>query len=275
MSYLTSILARKRDEIAALPPFPSAHIASSPRRSFVASVKAQRGVIAEIKRASPSKGLLRADLDVVATARAYEAGGARAISVLTDGPGFHGSFADLERVRAAVAVPVLDKDFLLDPRQIARAAAAGADVVLLIVAALPSSALGEMLACARSFGLEALVEVHDEAELDRAIEVGAQAIGVNNRSLVSFTVDLATSERLIPMIPREVARVAESGVSDAIAARRMFACGADAVLVGEALVTTPRPAEAIREMNEASKRATMNNELDETRAVGTQPEGAR
>jgi indole-3-glycerol phosphate synthase len=251
MTYLDKILARKRLEIAALPPFPSLSRPPSAtrRRSLSAALRTKRGVIAEIKRASPSKGLLRADLDVVQTACQYAASGALAISVLTDGPGFHGSFDDLEQVRRAVDLPLLDKDFVLDERQVARAHACGADAVLLIVAALPGRALAELLACVASFSLEALVEVHDEAELARALAAGASLIGVNNRNLASFEVDLATSERLLPTIPEGIGRVAESGVGDAPAAARMFAAGADAVLVGEALVRAAEPTALLGQMN--------------------------
>ena len=201
-------------------------------------------VIAEIKRASPSKGPIAPDADAPGIAADYLAGGASAISVLTDAPFFGGSLVDLSAVsRAAHAaarpVPVLRKDFLVNPYQVAEARAAGADAVLLIAALLRGPALREMLAAVRDYGLQALVEVHDEAEMEEALEAGAEVIGINNRDLRTFTVDLATTERLAPLVPRDRMVVAESGIHGPEDVRRLAAAGAHAFLVGESLMTAP------------------------------------
>ena len=199
-------------------------------------------VIAEIKRASPSKGPIAPDADERLVATDYLAAGAAAISVLTDAPFFGGSLDDLAAVSALAHAadsprPVLRKDFLIDPYQLAEARAAGADAALLIVALLRGAALSEMLAAARERGLEALVEVHDEAELEEALAAGAEVIGINNRDLRSFTVDLATAERLAPLVPVERTVVAESGIHGSQDVRRLAAAGAHAFLVGESLMT--------------------------------------
>jgi indole-3-glycerol phosphate synthase len=248
MTYLDSILARKRLEVATFADLEPSPVAASPRRSLTAALRARRGVIAEIKRASPSQGPLRPDLDVVQTARAYEAAGAVAISVLTDGPGFQGSFDDLAAARAAVMLPLLDKDFIVDPRQVQRAHRSGADAILLIVAALDDAALAELMAAATALSLEALVEIHDEAELERALSAGASLVGINNRNLRSFAVDPGTSERLLPRLPSGVVGVSESGIGDAQAAARLFAAGARALLIGEALVRADDPTTLLREI---------------------------
>jgi len=196
-------------------------------------------VIAEIKRRSPSKGDIAPDLDAVERARAYEAAGAEAISVLTEPDRFGGSMADLRAVAAAVDLPVLRKDFIIDPYQIWEAADAGAAAVLLIAAALPSGSLGRLLDECHDSGLDALVEVHDADDLERAYSVGATMMGVNNRDLRTLDVDLAVSEDLGALIGRCVLFVSESGISAPSDARRVRAAGAQAVLVGEALVGTP------------------------------------
>ncbi|NPA07074.1 MAG: indole-3-glycerol phosphate synthase TrpC [Chloroflexi bacterium] len=216
--------------------------AAAPPRAWRASL-AQPGVqlIAEVKAASPSEGVIQAVLDPVAQARAYARAGATAISVLTDAPFFHGSLTHLRAVRAEVPVPVLRKDFILDAYQIYEARAAGADAVLLIVALLDDAQLRDFLALSRALGMGTLVEVHTEAELERALAVGADVIGVNNRDLHTFTVDLAVSERLLPRIPREVVRVAESGVHTPEDVIRMACARADAVLVGTALMRADDP----------------------------------
>jgi len=201
-----------------------------------------------VKRASPSAGAIRAGLDAVAQARAYAAAGAAAISVLTDGPGFGGSLADLAAVREAVAVPLLRKDFVVDGYQLLEARAHGADAALLIVAALDADTLRRLLAGCRELGLAALVEVHDEAEVDAALAAGASIVGINNRNLKTFVVDLAVSERLLPRLPASVRGVAESGVRTAEDARRLRRAGAANLLVGEALVRAADPGALLREM---------------------------
>lgn len=199
-------------------------------------------VIAEIKRRSPSAGDIDASLDPVSLALAYEAGGAAAISVLTEPHFFGGSLDDLVDVRAAVSIPVLRKDFTRDPAQVWEARAAGADAVLLIVAALDDRDLHACLAAAHDAGVDAVVEVHTLVEVARAVAVGAGIIGVNNRDLQSFTTDLTVAETVSMAIPDGVVRIAESGVSSAEGARRMATAGYDAILVGEALVRHGDPA---------------------------------
>jgi indole-3-glycerol phosphate synthase len=208
-------------------------------------------VIAEIKRASPSRGRFPVTVDAAAVAREYLDGGAAAISVLTDEPYFQGSLDDLEAVArvahvAAEPAPVLRKDFVLDAYQVVEARARGADAILLIVAALGDDMLAELLAVTRSWGMEALVEVHDEEELARAIAVGAAVIGINNRDLKTFQVDLAVTERLAPLAPEGVVVVAESGVFGSAEVQRLAAAGADAILVGEGLITASDRAAAVR-----------------------------
>ena len=193
-------------------------------------------LIAEIKRRSPSKGQIAPDLDAVRQARAYEQAGADAISVLTEPSRFGGSLEDLRAVAAAVDLPVLRKDFIVDPCQIWEAAEAGAAAVLLIVAALSDTALADLLEECRLCGLDALIEVHDEAEMERALATGATLIGVNNRDLRTLSVDLAVTERLARQAPPRVLLVSESGITDAADARRMALAGARALLVGETLV---------------------------------------
>lgn len=205
-------------------------------------------VIAEVKRASPSKGHLAAIDDPAELARAYQAGGAAAISVLTEARRFRGSLADLEHVRAAVRTPLLRKDFVVTDYQLWEGRAAGADLALLIVAALSSSELPRLLALGRSLGLACLVETHTPDEVRRAVDAGATLIGVNNRDLKTLAVDLAQFERLVPLIPSGAVTVAESGILSLADAARMAAAGADAVLVGEALVKDGDPAAAIQAM---------------------------
>jgi indole-3-glycerol phosphate synthase len=196
-------------------------------------------LIAEVKRASPSKGAIAPGLDAVAQALAYAAAGADAVSVLTEPRRFGGSLADLEAVAAAVSLPVLRKDFVVDPYQVWEAATAGAAAVLLIVAALDDRGLALLLGECRLCGLDALVEVHDEAELGRAVAAGAGLIGINNRDLRSLTVDLRVTERLAALAPRDVLLVSESGIATGAAALRAARAGARALLVGETLVRAP------------------------------------
>ena len=203
-------------------------------------------VIAEVKRRSPSKGAIALELDAASQARAYVQGGAAAISVLTEPAHFGGSTDDLLAVRAAVPVPTLKKDFHLRPIQLVEAKALGASAALLIARALSPDRLREMIETARRLGLEVLVEIRDEGELDRALECGATIIGVNNRDLESLVIDPGTAERLIPRIPRELVAIAESGVQSSADVERYAACGADAVLVGSSISSAVDPARATR-----------------------------
>ncbi len=202
-------------------------------------------VIAEIKRASPSRGSMAEILDPASLALSYQTGGASAISVLTEGRRFSGSLADLEAVRSAVHIPILRKDFIADPYQVFEARAAGADLVLLIVAALDQDQLRSLHSLVRSLGMTALVETHDADEIARALDVGAELIGVNARNLSTFEVDRELFGRLADQIPSGVIRVAESAVSSPADVARYRAAGADVVLVGEALVTHGDPVRAI------------------------------
>jgi indole-3-glycerol phosphate synthase len=205
-------------------------------------------VIAEVKRRSPSRGDLADIRDPAALASAYEQGGAAAVSVLTEERRFGGSLADLDAVRAAVGVPVLRKDFVVVPYQLLEARAHGADVVLLIVAALPGDLLRALHDAALELGLTALVEVHDEPEAERAVALGAGLVGVNARDLKTLDVDPATFGKLAPLLPDDVVLVAESGVGGVEDVRRFVGEGADAVLVGESLVRHGDPEGAVRAM---------------------------
>lgn len=214
-----------------------------PIRDFAAALSQNRSgslspvrLIAEVKRASPSKGVLDPDLDAASLAGQYEAHGAAAISVLTDERFFQGSLTDLGVVRDRVGVPVLRKDFVLDPFQVYEARAVGADAILLIVAILSDKELGSLHQMANELGMAVLVEVHDRAELVRALAVKPRIVGVNNRDLHTFSVDLETTARLRKMIPADVMLVSESGVHTRADVARLAAMGADAMLVGESLV---------------------------------------
>jgi indole-3-glycerol phosphate synthase len=201
------------------------------------------GLIAEVKRRSPSAGEIRGDLDPVGHAAAYARAGACAVSVLTDGPYFGGSLDDLAAVAGAVSVPVLRKDFILDPLQIAEARVAGASAVLLIVRALGAERLAPLLRAADDWGLDALVEVHDPRELELALEAGARVVGVNSRNLDDFTIDVEAAWSLVGRVPASVVAVAESGMRDETDVRRAAVAGADLVLVGTALSSAPDPSE--------------------------------
>ncbi len=210
-------------------------------------------LIGEVKRASPSKGVFDANLDAVAQACAYADAGIAAISVLTEPDHFKGALADLEAVRAAFGddldrPALLRKDFIFDPYQVVEARAAGADALLLIVMMLEPPALASLLAQTHALGMQALVEVHDEAEMRTALAAGATVLGVNNRDLRTFAEDLGTTERVAALVPEGVTLVAESAIRQAADARRMAACGAHALLVGEALVTTGDIAAKAREL---------------------------
>ncbi len=204
------------------------------------------GVIAEIKRRSPSKGDLHPGLDPAALAADYAAGGATCLSVLTDEAFFGGSADDLALARTAVTIPVLRKDFTVCAADVCDARIIGADALLLIVAALDDAELTDLFALAGEVGLDALVEVHDESEVARALEVGATLVGVNQRDLVTFEVDTARAVRVAAAIPEGVVRVAESGITGPADAAKLAESGYDAVLVGESLVTAGAPTEAVR-----------------------------
>lgn len=248
---LSEILAaaRNRASVAAArhEEFRSRAAQAPPPRDFVSALAGTRlGVVAEIKRRSPSRGILAPGLDPGRTVGAYAQGGAVAVSVLTEPDYFDGSLDDLVAVRRAVEIPVLRKDFLLDPSQVFQARAAGADAVLVIVAAVDNGQLVELVQAAEDAGIVALVEVHDAGELERALTVGARLVGVNNRNLETFVTDLAVAEALAPaLVGTGVVSIAESGVSDPDGATRMAAAGYDAILVGEAAVTADDPAALI------------------------------
>jgi indole-3-glycerol phosphate synthase len=250
---LDRILATKRVEIAALlkrekrddliarcadmPPTRGFRAALSPSVAATAGSGSRPRLIAEVKKASPSKGVIREDFDPVAIARSYEEGGASCLSVLTDEQYFQGHLSYLGLIREAVSIPLLRKDFLIDPAQIYEARLAGADAILLIVSAIPSPArLAEMRGVAERLGMDTLVEVHDEDELAIAVESGATLIGVNNRDLKTFQVDLAIFERLAPHFPPGTTAVAESGIFTPADVARVGRAGANAVLVGESLM---------------------------------------
>lgn len=223
------------------------------REALLGAPGAGRRIIAEVKRRSPSKGAIQAAADPVAVARAYEVGGAAAVSVLTDARYFGGSLDDLKAVRAAISLPVLRKDFIIDPYQLAESALAGADAVLLIARALPGDKLGRLLGDATALGLEALVEVHDEAELAAAVEAGATLIGINNRDLASFAVDLGVTRRLAPLAPAGAVVVSESGITGPEDLSALEAAGAHAFLVGESLMRASDPAAALRTLRGAAR----------------------
>lgn len=247
---LTRIVATKRVEVAALQPHRAAlergAVAAAPPRAFRKALDraGEVMVIAEVKRRSPGAGDIRPGLDPVELATSYASGGAAALSVLTDGPYFGGSLEDLRRVRGVVPMPVLRKDFIIDPLQVWEARGAGADAILLIVRILEDDALGDLLRLGNSLGMGVLVEVHDEVELRRALAVGAEIIGINNRDLATFRTDLAVTESLLAGIPQGVLVVSESGMRVRGDVERVGAAGAHAVLVGEGLLKAQAPGEA-------------------------------
>ena len=244
---LARIAAYKREDVAARKAVTSqarieaqAALAEAPR-GFKASLErhataSRPALIAEIKKASPSKGLIRPDFDPPSLARAYEAGGAACLSVLTDGPSFQGADDYLVAARAAVALPCLRKDFLVDPWQVAESRALGADCILIILAMIDDALAADLLSEARRFGMDALIETHDEAEMARAVSLGGDLIGVNNRSLRTFEVDMDTTARLAPMSPAGALLVAESGVFTPADVSHVTRDGARAILVGESLM---------------------------------------
>jgi indole-3-glycerol phosphate synthase len=233
-------LARLEEQLALAPPV----------RDFRAALAARPGpaCIAEFKRRSPSRGWINRNADPAVVASAYQAAGAAAISVLTDAPFFGGSLDDLRRARAAVDIPVLRKDFVVDPYQVAEARAAGADALLLIVSALRQDELVRLLAEVRRLGMQALVETHDRAEVERALAADARVIGVNHRDLRTFEMDMTLAATMRPLVPSDRLLVAESGIRTADDAKRMQAAGVDAILVGEALMREPDPGAGLRRL---------------------------
>lgn len=258
-TYLERIVAdvRARLDTGSEPALPEPSVTRA-RRSLVELIHARRAqdqlaIIGEVKRRSPSVGVIVDEIDPAAQAARYTGAGAAGISVLTEPDHFGGSLDDLVSVRASVDVAVLRKDFLIDPRQLHDARVAGADVVLLIAAILDDAQLAAMTELAHELQLEVLLEVHDEHELERALESSADVIGINNRDLRSFVVDLAVTERLVPLTagdPRPI--VAESGVRTPADAARMRICGVDALLVGEALMRAQQPGELLRQLATAT-----------------------
>lgn len=253
-TYLDAILAHHRERAAedkrSLDVLVDQARACVPPRGFITALRntPHLAVISEFKRKSPSKGVLNANMQPDAVARLYQAGGASCLSVLTDAPHFGGSVDDLQQARSACELPVLRKDFTVDPRDVCDARIMGADCVLLIAAALSKTQLSEFLYLARLVDIDALVEVHDETELAVALECGASLVGVNQRDLVTFSVDHERAVRMGSAIPAACVKVAESGVRGRADAESLRAAGYDAVLVGEHLVTSASIADAVTEL---------------------------
>jgi indole-3-glycerol phosphate synthase len=224
----------------------AAAAAPAPRGFAAALRRDDIAVIAEFKRRSPSAGWIREHADPAEIAATYQAAGAAALSVLTDGPFFGGGLADLERARGGVSLPALRKDFMVDPYQVAEARAAGADAILLIVAALGDAELRALAREAERWRLDVLVEAHDAAEVDRAVSVGATLVGINHRDLRTFKMDMTLAARLRDRIPSGCVVVAESGIHSADDVQRMRDAGVDAILVGENLMRSPEPGAALR-----------------------------
>ena len=254
MGILDEIVRRKRAEVGRLAPWKGAlrkqAESAGPGRELEAALRGPEGVavIAEVKRKSPSAGWIRRDLNAPGLASAYVHGGAAAVSVLTDEEGFGGSREDLEAVRGAVPVPVVRKDFILDPVQVYESRAMGADAVLLIVRILEDGQLSELLGLARDLGMEALVETHGAGELERALSAGSRIVGINSRDLSTFETDLGVVEERIAGIPPEVVVVGESGIRTAADVDRLGRAGVDAVLVGETVVRADDPVAAVESL---------------------------
>jgi indole-3-glycerol phosphate synthase len=247
--YVREVVERRRRDIplTALRDRPLFHVSG---RGFARSLTgaARRRIIAEIKRASPSKGLIRADFDAEAIASDYAAHGASAISVLTEERHFQGSLNDLERVHGAVTVPLLRKDFIIDAYQLTEAKSHGADAVLLIAALLDRAAMRDLCAQATALGLDSVVEVHGAEELDAALEAGTQLLGINNRDLRTFEVDLATTQKLASLVPPGMPAICESGIDSLEQIRRVEAWGIHTFLIGESLMRAPQPGKKLAEL---------------------------
>lgn len=247
--------AKRMADLRALERMAEAHTPRGFRRSLEQKARTGVAVIAELKKASPSRGMIRGTLHVGGIACELERAGAAALSVLTEEEFFHGGLCDLVEASAATQLPCLRKDFMVDEFQLLEARANGADAVLLILSALDDSEFSRFHQRSRELGLDALCEVHDESELQRALHLGAEIIGVNNRDLRTFAVDLGTAERLAAKIPVGVLRVAESGIQSGADIRRLRACGYDAFLIGESLMRADAPgAELARMLAEAVSR---------------------
>jgi indole-3-glycerol phosphate synthase len=259
MSILDKILQDKRDEVEARKLSRPQNLleevvqAAPPTRDFAGALEADgtdRGfrIIAEVKRASPSKGLIREDFDPVAIAAAYERGGASALSVLTDEKYFQGKLEYLTAIRREVALPILRKDFIVDEYQVWEARAAGADAILLILAALPDEVLAALAAQTTSLGMEVLWEVHQESELERLLALGPRIVGINNRDLRTFDVTLETTRKLLPKVPAGAVSVSESGFFKREELEMLRDWGVGAFLIGESLMRAPDPGEALRQL---------------------------
>ena len=264
MSILDDILARTRADLAErrarvpLPEVKARCLDQAPPRDFLAAMRREAGgtsrrsgpmrIVAEVKKASPSRGVIRADFAPAELARSYAAGGAHAISVLTDAPFFQGGLGHLTAVREAVDLPILRKDFHVDPYQLWEARAAGADAILLIAAALSPAEFADLLSLGRELKLTALAEVHTRRELEMVLQSGAELVGINNRDLKSFEVTLETTFGLVPSVPAEVVLLSESGISQADQVARLASAGVDGILVGEGLLRHPDVGSALRRL---------------------------